>query len=358
MRRFSVAFILVIVCAVVMQVEGVAGSPRPIPVTAHWPFPMVISPNGRYMATTSNARADAVELYDLTTGRMRILTTTGVNQFYEYRMSCYAMAFSPDSKTLAHGGAELGSYNAINTWDTATGTHLKTFALTTVGQSVLFTPDGKNIVAAAKDNRVHVWNAVTGQEVRTIPGPGGQIISLALSPNGRHVAIGTIIPSCRLQMRDVRSGRVLWTQPVASPEAEVASLSFSPDGSTLARGGQYNNLYLHDARTGALRATLSDPVPGSLKNWGGNDASRIIVYSPDGKFLAGGGPFRVVVWSARTRKVVLRPEHAGEPFAFQPRSGRFAATLSDIPVPHPAGRHTYTMRPPSLAGNVSFWALK
>jgi len=109
-------------------------------------------------------------------------------------------------------GAELGSYNAVNTGDTATGTHLKTFAFTTVGQSVLYTPDGKDIVAAT-DNHVHVWNAKTGQAVKTIPGPGGRIISLALSPDGRRVAIGSIVPGCFVQVRDLRSGHLVWKNP-------------------------------------------------------------------------------------------------------------------------------------------------
>lgn len=235
-----------------------ADTPRPLPVSASWPFPMIVSPNGRYLATT-DTRSDAVELYDLKTGKRRVLTSVGVKQFYDYRMACYGMAFSPDSRTLAHGGSELGSYNAINTWDTMTGHHLHTFAYTTVGQNVLYTPDGKSIVAASNDNAgkvkgspnntVHLWNAATGQSLRTLRGPGGMIVSLALSPDGRRVAIGTITPAV-LQVRDLRSGRALWTQTVARPEAEIASLAFSPDGQTLARGGQYSMIYLHNARTG------------------------------------------------------------------------------------------------------------
>lgn len=325
---------------------------RSVPVWAHWPFPMVISPNGRYLATATNARADAVELYDFKTGRRRVLTTTGVNQFYEYRMSSYAMAFSPDSKTLAHGGAEMGSYSAINTWDTATGAHRKTFAFTTVGTGVLFTPDGKHIVAAAKDNRVHLWDAKTGRAIKTIPALGSPIVSLALSPDGRRVAIGGVAPACRVQVRDLRSGRAVWDKPVASPEGTVTFLAFSPDGKTLARGGQRNNIYLHDARTGRLRATLSDPVPAHLRNGAGGEAARVVAYSPDGRFLAGGGISRVVVWATRTNQVVLRPgqaEQAGIPLAFLPDSRALAAALSDRRVtPHRRAR----------SGNVAIWRLK
>ena len=334
-----------------------AAAPQPLPVSASWSFPMVISPNGRYLATTGT-RSDAVELYDLKTGKLRILTTVGVKQFYDYRMTCYAMAFSPDSKTLAHGGAELGSYSAINTWNTATGSHLKTFAPLSVGQNVLYTRDGKTIVAAGRDNRVHFWNAATGQAIKTIPGSGGQIVSLALSPDGRRIAIGTIIPGCVVQVRELRSGRVVWTKTPPAPEATVSSLAFSPDGRTLAQGGQYNKIYLHDARTGAVRETLSDPAPATLRYSGANEVSRTVAYSPDGKRLAGGGVDRVVVWSAQTNKVIQRISSAGMPFAFLPSNRSLAATEDYVPSPHPAHSQSYLMHPPRRGGNVSLWPLK
>ena len=239
---------------------------------------MAVSPNGQYLATTNNSRADAIELYDFKTGTTRTLTSKGIPQFYDYRMSCVSVAFSPNSKTLVHGGEKSDSsgYSAINTWDTATGAHLKTFALTTVGQNVLWTPDGKNIVAADRDKKVYVWNARTGQAVKTIPGPGGSIVSLAVSPDGRRVAIGTVVPDCVVQVRDLRSGHTLWTQTVAMPEGVVSSLAFSPDGRTLARGGQNNIIYLHEARTGQVRTQLSDHRPGLYGAQAGMDNARTV----------------------------------------------------------------------------------
>lgn len=361
MKRPTVTFLVALTgiaaTTAAMLAAHTSPHPLPIPAYAHWPFPMAVSPNGRYLATVG-FRSDAVQLYDFKTGKTHILTSSGVNQFYQYRMDTHALVFSPDSKTLANGGAELGSYNAINTWDTATGTHKNTFALLTVGSSVLYTPDGKSIVAAAKDNAVHLYNARTGQSVKTLHGPGGPIVSLALSPDGQRVAIGTIVPTCSLQVRDLRSGHALWTIPIPRPEAEAPSLAFSPDGRTLARGGQYNTIYLHDASTGRLRVTLSDPIPKALQNMSGSDAARTIAYSPDGRSLAGAGIYRIIVWSTRTGKVVLRPAHAGEPFAFMPGSRTLAATLSDIPAPHPAGVRAFLMRPPRRSGNISLWSLR
>ena len=183
-------------------------------------------------------------------------------------MDTHAVVFSPDSKTLANGGAELGGYNAINTWDTATGTHKNTFALLTVGSSVLYTPDGKSIVAAAKDDTVHLYDARTGKSIRTFHGPGGHIISLALSSDGRRVAIGTIVPTCSLQVRDLRSGHVLWTLPVPRPEAEVPPLRlFSRRQNAGAWGSVQHNLSARCPHRQTARHALR-PNPRELKKRG------------------------------------------------------------------------------------------
>ncbi|MBV9848480.1 MAG: hypothetical protein JO250_02215 [Armatimonadetes bacterium] len=55
-----------------MLVAGIARTPHPIPVSAHWPFPMTVSPMG------------GIRQRPPMHGPTRILTT-GVNQFYQYR---------------------------------------------------------------------------------------------------------------------------------------------------------------------------------------------------------------------------------------------------------------------------------
>ena len=57
-------------------------------------------------------------------------------------------------------------------------------------------------------------------------------------------------------------------------QANVGSVSFSPDGRTLAGGGRYNHtVSLWDANTGDLKATLGDKEDFVLH----------IAYSPDGR---------------------------------------------------------------------------
>lgn len=310
---------------------------------------MVFSPDGRFLATAGGS--DRVILYDMHTGTRRILTSVGVNQFYQYQMSCYSLVFSSDSRILINGGSEdPNQYGPLNFWDTRTGKHLSTFAYgQTTSRDIAYSPNGRLLAGGTKGGNVVVWDARTGRLLGRFPSRSTAVVSLAFSPDSRKLAVGGVVPRAVLGVWSVRTHKPLWTTAIPRPEGEVPSLAFSPDGKTLASGGQYNTIYLRDAGTGHLRQRLIDPPPPS-SHFAADDASRVISYSRDGKFLAGGGPFRVDVWSAKTGKIYRRLNQAAQPFAFTPDS-RFIATASIDFGPH--GKPVLHRR-----GNVLLWPLK
>ena len=54
-----------------------------------------------------------------------------------------------------------------------------------------FSPDGKWIVSGGHEyNKLKVWDASTGRDIRTLKGHGGSVICVAFSPNGKRIVSG------------------------------------------------------------------------------------------------------------------------------------------------------------------------
>ncbi len=109
---------------------------------------------------------------------------------------------------------------------------------------VLFTPDGKQIVSVSSDKMVRVWDALTGEPLRTLhlpmgSGTEGALNSLAISPDGKRIAVGGIpvrkdkegFPTTILSLEEGKVEAVL-----AGTGQVTGSLAFSRDGALLAVG--------------------------------------------------------------------------------------------------------------------------
>ena len=57
--------------------------------------------------------------------------------------------------------------------------------------SVAWSPDGRHVLTGSYDKTAKVWDAVTGNEVMTMRGHTSYIDSAAWSPDGRHVLTGS-----------------------------------------------------------------------------------------------------------------------------------------------------------------------
>jgi WD40 repeat protein len=175
-----------------------------------------------------------VQVWDVATRQPRVL---GALRFFPQHLS-----LSPDGRFVA---AADGDGN-IKVWDVAPGKEHWSFRAHAhprtkrVGvQGVAFLPDGRTLVTAGTDGMVRVWDVPGKKELRHFDGKVGEVDALALSPDGKMVALtGSAHWSATkpggVRVLDVATGKQLGER--GHLDHEVSCLCFSRDGKGLAVG--------------------------------------------------------------------------------------------------------------------------
>jgi WD40 repeat protein/energy-coupling factor transporter ATP-binding protein EcfA2 len=191
--------------------------------------------------------------------------------------------------------------------------------------TVRFSPDGRTLLAASADHRVHRWNITDPRKPEVLPALAGHadaVNALAVSPDGTLVASGSTDRT--IVLWDVRTGTSLGT--LTGHTDSVEALAFSPDGHRLASGSADFTARIWDVG----RRTVVTHLDGQ------DHAVKSVAFSPDGTRLATGGTdFAVRVWDtatgARTAELTGHTDtvHA---VAFSPDGATLASAGADHDV--------------------------
>jgi sugar lactone lactonase YvrE len=218
----------------------------------------------------------------------------------------WAVAFSPNGKTLATGDATTGAYaddvinGVIRLWNVATGKLIATFAdpSSQGALSLVFSPDGKTLAVGDRDGAAYLWNVATGKLIHAAlidPSSRG-INEVAFSPDGTTLAVSDV-NGC-IYLWNVATGKLITTLVDPSSQGVDAAV-FSPDGKTLAAADDNGHIYLWNAVTWKRTAAFKDPDSRGADS---------VAFSPDGKTLAAGDVNGCTyVWSVATGKLVHAP---------------------------------------------------
>jgi WD40 repeat protein len=206
-------------------------------------YAIAFSPDGRRLASSSYDRL--VKLWDAASGQeLRTLK--------EHTDAVFAVAFSPDGARLASGGAD----RTVKLWDVETGRRLYTLSDSTdVVTTLAFDPSGRRLTAGGADRCLRTWQleADAGTLTRTIIAHEGEITRLAWFPDGRRVVSASADRTVKVW--DMMAGEVA---RVLAPQPDwVLGLAVSPDGKVLAVGRYDGSIGWYDA------ADLSGPAAGA-----------------------------------------------------------------------------------------------
>src|SRR5690242_5052413 len=113
--------------------------------------------------------------------------------------------------------------------------------------SVVWSPEGKRIASASKDDTVQVWDAATGGHVLTYTGHTTWVWTVAWSPNGKFIASGS--QGGTVQVWNAATGAQLYIYQ--GHVSWVYAVAWSPDGKRIASGSTEGTVQVWDAMTGA-----------------------------------------------------------------------------------------------------------
>ncbi|MGW1674056.1 nSTAND1 domain-containing NTPase [Streptomyces sp. NPDC002324] len=245
------------------------------------------------------------------------------------------LSFSPEGGMFAYGVSAPGWDTVpqrLTVWDVAAGRAKTTVDLATASamppDAIALGPGGRTLLIArlTTDGFVNeTWDTTRRRRTALLPDPAGR--HLAVSRNGRLLVTDN---------RVVRAGRSHAHDLVQHDD--IGAVAFAPDGSGLAAGDATGRVSLWDAdvrhRAGILRNVFLAPIDPASDS---AETITALAFSPDGSTLAVGGDAGTVqLWDIATRQPLgpslPTPGGSVDTLAFSPDSTTLYAGGVHVPL--------------------------
>jgi WD40 repeat protein len=161
-----------------------------------------------------------------------------------------AVMYSPDSSKLATGGDKD---NAVKIWDAKTGERLKTLKHDRTVYSLAWTSDGKKLISGS-NGPIRIFDTATWQQIAILQGHTHFVNAISLSPNNRLLTSASWDKTARLWNLDTN----FQVGPPLHHEQDLISAALSPDGKALVTACENKNAYAWDVHAILKETGLED----------------------------------------------------------------------------------------------------
>jgi WD40 repeat protein len=178
----------------------------------------------------------------------------------------YSAVFSPDGKLVLTASRD----NTARIYEVSSGKELQVLSgHTDYVYSAVFSPDGKLALTASLDNTARIYEVSSGKELQVLSGHTESLNSAVFSPDGKLALTASLNNTARIY--EVNTGKEL--QVLRGHTDGVSSAVFSPDGKLALTASRDTTARIYEVSSGKELQVLS----------GHTDGVYSAVFSPDGK---------------------------------------------------------------------------
>lgn len=266
------------------------------------PRQVLFSPDSSLLAIATDHDENRLHVCDVATGKLLWRAGNGIGAYV------YSVGFTADSKILA-----VGSYRQqIALWDVRTGKFLRTLAGSHDGNIGVISRDGRWLASTGQTLRI--WNMETGERISPVEGHSSALNGASLSPRFDWIAT---FDHREVHLWDPLTGE--HKRRLETGGTFVRGVAVSPDGKLVAvaqPGPGEGFVKVWEASTGRLVYKLAGH---GVRHFGSLADVR---FSRDGQFLLSwGDDFYLRKWDMKTGKALL--EYATRPPGIDVDDDRF-----------------------------------
>ena len=290
---------------------------------------IVVSPDGRVLATAGGTVATKIELWDLTTGKELSQDPSG--------SLAIPLVFSSDGRLLVTQRRVAGLYGGLSVWEIAAGKKVGTVDHSGEVHAAALSPDGRLLALQSADRTIVVKDAETGrvlQQLATaVSAQIGRTTGFQFSRDNRLLA--TADSENLVRLWDLQTGRAVKTY-------RGTTVDFSSDGKTLVVGVMEGTPLMRNLESGAETKFSSGGTTAIVDLAVTTDGRKALVAMEDGT---------VKLWDLTTGQILRSLRGPAESSIAISRIGGLVATAGggdgSVRVwQFMTGRKLLTLKPP------------